>query len=357
MTEERRKLLADINKEFATRMGEEKAVICLGDPDTKFDYDVRPSGSLLLDLALGGGYGKGKLVVLTGQEKSGKTTLFNLAVAEAQINEPDKENCIIDLEQTWNPEWARKLGVDTDKIIVSQPSTYGENVYDLLEYLISTGKFAYIAVDSVDGIIPKEEFEETDWTKETRVGGASKLNSKAMRKIVYSGLLKKSGTTLIFIQQLRDKIGGFSMYGTPTDTVGGRSIKHACVQRLEVAQGEQFVKGTGATRQVIGQQIKVKLTKNKIGHPYTTATLDLYYDTGIDKISELVSVAKALGVLQGTNWLKFVDPTTGEVFTRGNEEIKFNGVAKAIEALKDDIQNGGELYAQMFTVVNKVIRR
>lgn len=348
----------EINKEFAGKMGE-KAMIILGDPESDSDIKVRSSGSLQLDYALGGGYGEGRLIVLTGPEHGGKSTLASLAIATAQATEPDKENAYIDLEQTFNPEWAETLGVETDKLFLSQTSTYGENVYDLLSTLVETGRFAYIVVDSVDGIIPKAEFEEESWEKESRVGGASKLNTMAMRKIVYSGALRKSGTTLIFIQQLRDKIGGFSMHGTPTDTVGGRSIKHAATQRLEVSRGDQFAKGQGMDRIVLGQQTKIRIAKNKISAPYKTASLDLYFDTGVDKIAEVVNVAKAIGVLNGTSWLKFMDPTTGEIFydVSGKNEIKFNGVTKTIEALKEDIQNnGGELYYKMFDLVNQVLR-
>lgn len=211
----------EINKEFAGKMSE-KPMMILGDPETDLEVEVRSSGSLQLDYALGGGFGKGRLVVLTGPEHGGKSTIASLAIATAQVDEPDKENAYIDLEQTFNPEWAETLGMDTDKLFLSQTSTYGENIYDFIQFLVEKGTFAYIVVDSVDGITPKSEFEEENWEKESRVGGASKLNTMAMRKIVYSGALRKSGTTLIFIQQLRDKIGGFSMHGTPTDTVGGK---------------------------------------------------------------------------------------------------------------------------------------
>lgn len=137
-----------------------------------------------------------------------------------------------------------------------------------------------------------------------------------------------------------------------------RAIKHCATQRLEVSRGDQFAKGTGMDRVVMGQQTKIRIAKNKIAAPYKTATLDLYFDTGVDKIAELVNVAKAIGVLNGTSWLKFMDPTSGEVFSDANgNEIKFNGATKTIEALKYDIQNnGGELYYRMFDVVNEVLR-
>lgn len=349
---ERKKLVTDLRSQFGTQ-----SVYLYGTDKKALDVEVRSSGSLMIDLAIGGGYPKGRIIELRGFEKSGKTTLFNLAVAEAQISEPEKQNMIIDLENTYNPAWARTLGVDVNKLLVSQPDTYAEKVYDYLEYAIGTGKFAFICVDSIAGLIMKDEFEEEDWTKNSRVGGSSALNAKAMRKLINSGLLKKSGTTLIYINQLRDKIGAFSMYGTPTDTPGGRSIKHAYTQQIDVSMGEQFAKGTGESRVVLGQQIKIRAAKNKIAAPYGTASIDLYFETGVDRVMELVKVAKEVNVLQGTSWLKFVDPTTGEIQTDiEGTEIKFNGVAKTVEAVKEDISNGGELYARLFTVVNSVLR-
>ena len=215
---ERRALLNQMRKEFG-----DTSIFLLGDTN-RLDIEVRPSGSLMLDLALGGGYPKGRVVELRGGERAGKTTLLNLAIAEAQRNEPDKDCLIIDLENTWNPTWAKTLGVDTDRLFISQPDTYAEKVYEFLERAIQSKRFSIIGLDSVAGLVPKDEFEQGDWAKESRVGGTSKLNSKAMRKIVNSGLLTDSGATLIFINQLRDKIGGFSMYGTPTDTPGGRLL-------------------------------------------------------------------------------------------------------------------------------------
>lgn len=219
--EEILEVLNDIRKQFG-----EQSMFILGQEE-KANIKVRSSGSILLDLALGGGYPQGRLVELAGKEKSGKTTLLNLAIAEAQKNEPDKQCAIIDLEHTYNPEWATLLGVDLSRLFLSQPDTYAEKVFEMISYLVKSGKFSIIGLDSVAGLVSKDELEEDDWTKESRVGGNSKLNAKAIRKIVNSGDLTKSGTTLIFINQLRDKIGAFSLYGTPTDTPGGRKL---CLQ-------------------------------------------------------------------------------------------------------------------------------
>lgn len=206
---ETKDFIASFRKEFG-----EDSIFLLGEDETLTDIKVRSSGSLLLDLAMGGGFTQGRLTLLRGAEKSGKTTIACLAIAEAQKNEPEKDNAIIDLENSFNPEWAATLGVDIDRLMILQPDTHAEKVYDMLEYMLKRGNFSFIVLDSLDGLIPREELEETDWDKESRVGGTAKLNSKAMRKIVNSGILRESGTSLIFIQQLRDKIGGFSLYGT-----------------------------------------------------------------------------------------------------------------------------------------------
>lgn len=346
-------LLAAIRKEFG-----EQSMFILGQDERLMNIKVRSSGSLLLDLALGGGYPHGRVVEFAGREKSGKTTLLNLAIAEAQRAEPDKKCAIIDLEHSYNPQWAETLGVDTSKLFFSQPDTYAEKIFDMIEYLVQTGEFSIIGLDSVAGLIPKEEFESDDWEKESRVGGNSKNNAKAIRKIVNSGLLTKSGTTLIFINQLRDKIGGFSPFGTPTETPGGRSLKHAYTQQLDVSIGEYFTKGTGDKREVLGQQIKVKVSKNKIAPPFRQATIDIYYAYGMDKVMELVNVAKEIGVLEGSSWLKFVDPRTGEIFYGDDQrELKWQGKDKTREALIEDIeQNGGQIYTKMYNLVQDILR-
>ncbi|GEA16804.1 protein RecA [Moorella sp. E308F] len=346
-------LLASIRKEFGPQ-----AIFLLGENERFTDIKVRSSGSIMLDLALGGGYPHGRLVEFSGPPKSGKTTLLNIAIAEAQQAEPDKYCAVIDLEYAFNPEWAATLGVNLNKLFFSQPDTYAEKVFALIEYLLKTGEFSIIGLDSVAGLIPKSEFEEHDWDKEGRVGGASKVNSMAVRRLVNSGLLAASGTTLIFINQIRDKIGSFSPYGTPTTTVGGHALQHAYTQQLSVSIGQYFTKGSGAAKEYLGQQIAVKINKNKIAPPFRTAILDIYYEHGLDKLMELVNVAKELNVLFGTSWLKFIDPRTGEVFTdKDGNDIKFQGVAKAREALVNDLeQNNGELYMKIYNLVQEIIR-
>lgn len=348
-----RSFVTSFRKEFG-----DDSIFLLGEDKLNTDIKVRSSGSLLLDLALGGGFAQGRLALIQGAAKAGKTTITCMAIAEAQKNEPDKDNIIIDLENSFNPEWAKTLGVDLDKLMVVQPDTYAEKVYDMIEYMLKNGNFSYIILDSLDGLITKEELEETDWDKESRVGGTAKLNSKAMRRIISSGLLRESGTSLIFIQQLRDKIGAFSLYGTPTTVAGGRSVQHAATHILEVAIGDYFTKGAGNDKEYFGQQIRVRVLKNKIAPPFRQATIDLYYQHGVDRISELIAVAKEIGVLQGTNWLTLTDPRTGEVLTdEKGSELKWNGTKKTQEAIINDIKNNeGKLYFRIYNLVQDIVR-
>ena len=179
-----------------------------------------------------------------------------------------------------------------------------------------------------------------------------------MRKIVYSGLLRESGTSLIFIQQIRDKIGGFSLYGTPTTTGGGHVLKHTSTHTLEVAIGDYFTKGTGRDKKYFGQQIRIKVVKNKIAPPFRQATIDLYYEHGVDRIAELIAVSKEIGVLQGSNWLTLTNPLTGEVFTdKDGNSLKWNGTKKVQEAFIEDIKNNeGKLYTLTYDLVQNIIR-
>lgn len=351
MSNDRVTLLNSIRKNFG-----EQSMFLMGSEE-KLDVRVRSSGSLLLDIAMGGGSGQGRLTVIKGPERAGKTTILNMMIAEAQQREPDRECAIIDLEHSYNPEWAEKLGVNLDGLFFTQPDTYAERVFDLIEHLLETGKFSVIGLDSVAALITKEEMEQEDWDKESRVGGVSKLLSKAMRKLVSTGLLTKSGTSLVFINQIRDKIGGFSPYGTPTEMTGGRALRFYATHILDVAIGDMYSKGNGDSKVTLGQQIKVKVTKNKIAPPHKSAKIDVYYELGLDRFNELIEVAKLLNVFVGTSWITLVDPSTGEKITDSEgKEIKFQGKEKAKEALIEDYRNGGDLYAKVYELVQNTMR-
>lgn len=349
---ETQELLGQLRKEFGA-----DSFCILGEEGSFVDVEFRSSGSIMFDIALGGGFPKGRAIEISGFERTGKTTVACLAIAEAQKSEPDKEVAILDTEHTFNPEWAGKLGVDINRLIISQPDTYAEKIYDMLYTMIETGRFSLIILDSLAGLVAKEEFEAADWDKDGRVGGCSKINARAVRKIINSGALRKSGTTLVIINQVRDKIGGFSMYGTPTTTVGGNAYRFAFTQRIETSVGDLFTVGQGDSKKFLGQQLKLRVIKNKVAPPFRRATLDLYYDHGMDKVMELVQAAKATGVFQGTAWLTFVDPSTGEIQMDGEKEIKFNGMNKTRNALVEDIEkNKGKLYLDIYSKVQQAIR-
>jgi recombination protein RecA len=345
-------LVNGLRKEFG-----EDSFYVFGDDESRCSVPKRSSGSILLDIALGGGFGKGRVTCLAGMEKSGKSSILYMTIAEAQKQEPEKSCAIIDLEYTFSPDWAKKLGVDMNNLIFSQPDRPAEGVYDMIEAMLKSGKFSVIGLDSLAGLVPKEEFENEDWSKESRVGGASKINSKAVRKLVNTGILTESGTSLIIINQLRDLIGGFSPYGTPTTTTGGRSLKHAYTTQVDVSIGDYFTVGNGKERTFLGQQIVAKVSKNKLGPPHRKAVIDVYYDHGIDRTMELVIAARLLGVLKaGGAWLTAVDPRTGEVLTFEDKDIKFNGKDKARDALDEDIaKTGGAIYSMIYELVIDVM--
>jgi recombination protein RecA len=348
-----RVIVADLKKEFGN-----DSVFILGENEKLCNVETRSSGSLALDIALGGGYGKGRAVELRGAERAGKSSLLCMAIAEAQKNEEDKLCAIIDTEHTFNPDWAMKLGVNLNSLVFSQPDKPAEEIYEMIEVMLKTKKFSIIGLDSLAGLVPKEEFESDEWDKESRVGGTSKINARAIRKLINTGLLSDSGTTLIIINQLRDAIGVFSQYGVPTTTVGGRSWKHAFTHQIDVSTGEFFSVGNGADKKFLGQQIVTKVVKNKIGPPFRRAVIDIYYEYGVDRVAELVSVARLMGVLHAAGaWLTAMDPRTGEVLLHNGKEIKFNGKEKAREALNEDIEKtGGEIYLKILNLVLDIVR-
>lgn len=348
-----RVIVNDLRRAFG-----DDSIFVLGENEKFCNVETRSSGSLALDIALGGGYGKGRAVELRGAERSGKTTLLCMAIAEAQKTESDKLCAVIDTEHTFNSDWAVKLGVDLNNLVFSQPDKPAEEIYEMIEAMLKTKKFSIIGLDSLAGLVPKEEFESDEWDKESRVGGTSKINARAIRKLINTGLLNDSGTTLIIINQLRDAVGVYSPYGVATTTIGGRSWKHAFTHQIDVSIGDYFSTGSGADKVFLGQQIVTRIVKNKIGPPFRRAVIDIYYEYGVDRVAELVNVARMLGVLHAAGaWLTAVDPRTGEILTYNGKEIKFNGKEKARQALNEDIeQNNGEIYLKILNLVLDIIK-
>jgi len=275
--------LAMIEKQFGTgsimKLGEKQAI----------KVPTFSSGSILLDDALGGGYAKGRVVEIYGPESSGKTTLALHAIAEAQ-----KEwgtAAFIDAEHALDPEYARKIGVKVDDLIVSQPD-YGEQALEIVDALVRSGAVDLIVVDSVAALVPKAEIEGS--MGDQHMGLQARLMSQALRKI--TGVISKSNCTVIFINQIRMKIG--IMFGNPETTTGGNALKFYASQRIDIRRKEKIESGTGDDKLATGNRVKVKVVKNKIAPPFREADIDVLFNEGISKAGEVLDIASDKNIVK-----------------------------------------------------------
>lgn len=267
-----------------TKFGDE-AIIKLGD-QPKVDVNAIPSGSIGLDHALGiGGYPRGRVCEIYGPESSGKTTLALHAVAEVQ--KKGGIAAFIDVEHALDPEYCKKIGVQINDLLVSQPDT-GEQALQIVESLVRSGKVDVIIVDSVAALTPKSEIEGD--MGDTQVGKQAKLMSQALRKL--TAITSKSKTTIIFINQIREKIGVF--FGSPETTPGGRALKFYSSVRLDVRRIAQIKKGD----EVMGGRIRVKVVKNKVAAPFKQTEFDLMYNEGISEEGELIALGEQLKIVK-----------------------------------------------------------
>lgn len=307
-------VLADIEKQFG-----KGAIMKLGEKGVR-NVDVVSSGSLMLDRALGvGGYPKGRIIEIFGPESSGKTTIALHAIAEVQ--KTGGRAAFIDAEHALDPVYAKKLGVDTDELLLSQPDT-GEQALEIVEALVRSEAMSIIVIDSVAALVPQAEIEGE--MGDSHVGLQARLMSQALRKL--GGIVNKTNTICIFINQLREKVG--VMFGNPETTPGGRALKFYSTVRLDVRRGEQ-IKVNG---DVLGNKTIIKVVKNKVAPPFKTAEVEIMYGEGISKIGEVIDLAASMGIVDKSGaWFSY----KGEKIGQGKENVKL--VLKNNKALYDEI--------------------
>ena len=294
-------VLADIEKQFG-----KGAIMKLGEKGVK-NIDVVSSGSIALDQALGvGGYPKGRIIEVFGPESSGKTTIALHAIAEVQ--KLGGRAAFIDAEHALDPVYAKKLGVDTDELLLSQPDT-GEQALEIVEALVRSEAMSIIVIDSVAALVPQAEIEGE--MGDSHVGLQARLMSQALRKL--SGIINKTNTICIFINQLREKLG--IMFGNPETTPGGRALKFYSTIRLDVRRSEQ-IKVNG---DVLGNKTVIKVVKNKVAPPFKTAEVEIMYGEGISKAGEVIDMAASMGIIDKSGaWFSY----KGEKIGQGKENVK-----------------------------------
>ena len=285
------------------------------------NVDVIPTGSILLDQALGvGGYPKGRIIEIYGPESSGKTTLALEAIAQAQRK--GGRAAFIDAEHAIDPDYAAKLGVNIDELILSQPDS-GEQALEIAEMLAQSGAIDLLVIDSVAALVPQAELDGV--MSDTQVGLQARLMSKGCRKI--AGVLNRTGTVVIFINQLRQKVG--VLYGNPETTTGGMALKFYASIRIDIRRAEAIKAGSD----IIGNTVKVKIVKNKVSPPYKTCVIDMIYGKGISKTAEILDMGEQLGLVgKSGNWYQIGADKIGN----GREAAK--GYLEAHPEVADELE-------------------
>ncbi len=316
--------VAQIEKQFG-----KGSIMRLGEAHT-VNVETIPTGSISLDLALGGGIPKGRIIEIYGPESSGKTTVCLHAVAEVQKS--GGTAAYVDAEHALDPAYAKRLGVDTDKLLISQPDS-GEQALEVVETLVRSNAVDIIVVDSVAALVPQAEIEGD--MGDAHMGLQARLMSQALRKL--TGVISRSKTTVIFVNQLRMKIG--VMFGNPETTTGGNALKFYASVRLDIRRTSQIKQGDS----IIGNHVRVKVVKNKVAPPFREAEFDIMYNQGISREGDLIDLAAAHDIVQKAGaWYEY----KGEKIAQGREAAKnylaehpkdFDEIAKAtVEAAKKE---------------------
>lgn len=309
-------VLASIEKQFG-----KGSVMKLGD-NKHMEVESIPSGSITLDVALGiGGYPKGRIIEIYGPESSGKTTFALHAIAEAQ--KLGGRAAFIDAEHALDPKYAQKIGVDIDELLLSQPDN-GEQALEIVEALVRSGAISIIVIDSVAALVPQAEIEGE--MGDSHMGLQARLMSQALRKL--SGVINKTNTIAIFINQLRDKVG--VMFGNPETTPGGRALKFYSSIRLEIRRQEQIKNGSDS----VGSKTIVKVVKNKMAPPFKNCTVDIMYGEGISVTGEIVDLASDAHIVEKSGaWYSY----NGEKLGQGKEAVK--ELLRTNTKLREEIEN------------------
>ncbi|MBO4699642.1 recombinase RecA [bacterium] len=322
MAENRKEMIENVIKNVEKQYGK-GSIMILGD-ETNVDIPVIPSGSLSLDIAMGiGGYPRGRIIEIYGPESSGKTTLALHAIAEAQ--KKGGAAAFIDAEHAFDINYAKRLGIQVDSLVVSQPD-YAEQALEIAETLVRSNVIDVLVIDSVAALVPRSEIEGE--MGESQMGVQARLMSQALRKL--TAAVSKSKTCLIFINQLRSKIG--VMFGNPETTTGGNALKFYASIRIDIRK----IASIKEKEVVLGNQVKVKIQKNKMFPPFREAVFDIIYGKGIDRLTDMINVAEADGIIvKSGSWYAYNDEKLGQ------------GIANAAKTLKENPE-------LMKEIVNKI---
>ena len=307
--------LAQIEKDFG-----KGSIMRLGDHE-KTKIETISSGAISLDIALGGGYPKGRIIEVYGPESSGKTTICLHAVAEFQ--KAGGIVAFIDAEHALDPSYAEKVGVNTDDLLLSQPDS-GEQALEIVEALVRSGGVDLIVVDSVAALTPRAEIEGA--MGDAQMGLQARLMSQALRKL--TAVSSKMGTTIIFVNQIRMKIG--VMFGNPETTTGGNALKFYSSLRVEVRKGARIESGTGDAKEANGNEARIKIVKNKVAPPFRTTTVDIMFNEGISRMADLLETAAKMEIVEKAGAFYSYKPVKGETIKLGQ------GKLKSIEFLKEE---------------------